>query len=258
MMDHRPEREDEGSIADQGGDLGDIQSLISLGATHELDLVRRWCGLESRGLFRFAHTSVDGLRRALEGRFDRISDPKCISITLDSMGAYIAEHVLYGFSFPTSAKADRTSKSSVLQLFIKRVALLAEELVKDIESGQRLFVFRPERNGSIDDCYLLLHELGRYGRSSLLWILDADRVAQVGTAFTKYDGLFIGYVDGPAYVSRKSALQPWLSACRHAIELWKRPRLSSEPEAFVESERAIERLRNERRRPSIAGGVSTD
>jgi hypothetical protein len=227
---YKSKEEDKGSPPDRLGNLRDVQKLISLGATCELGLLKRWCGHDSAGLFQFAHTSVRGLCQALRLRFDRIGDPKCISITADSRtGEYIAKHTFYGFSFQTFANVSRASETSVREYFVRHLPVRARELAEDIEAGQRLLVFRPAEENSIEDGYLLLDALGGYGRQSLLLMLSAETAAQVGTAAIESDGLFVGYIDGPSEIPG-SSLQPWLSACCEAIELWKRPR----PSAFLE------------------------
>jgi hypothetical protein len=101
---------------------------------------------------------------------------------------------------------------------VKRLGFLRRKLLDDLAKGEKIWVWRSHVTSHIDQVRPLLDILRRFGRNTLLWVVEADDQHAAGT-IEALDGDFIkGYVRRFAPYSNATDihLASWLDVCWRA------------------------------------------
>lgn len=198
----------------------------SLGDNCELGLVQRQLGAEPLGLFRFAHTMIDGLIAAFESRFVAFESPENIEVRYAEFPngdfEYITSVPQYRYNSHSAYQSRKLSADERRNKETKRLNFLARKLIEDAETGKSIFVYKsnvPLAEPRIKDLH---RAIGVYGPSWLLWVTPATvdwpagRVEQLSERFLR------GSVDrfAPYEAAGDFSVQTWPTICRNAYDLW--------------------------------------
>jgi len=199
-----------------------LANFESLGWNCEFGLLQKYFNFEPLSLFAFAETPLDKLIEALERKFAGFGDPDHTSVRIEENEFCIVD-AKYGFEKHTWMYHGQISEEDLLRRECKRISVLKSWLMRQMETAQKIFVYKPD--GSPGDGALrdLSAAMRRYGNSVLLWVEEAadDRA---GTVEILADGLFRGYID--KFSPREAAdtgisYRVWIDICAEACRLWR-------------------------------------
>jgi hypothetical protein len=189
----------------------------SLGDNCELGLVQRRAGVEPLGLLRFAGAPLRRLITALDARFDGIADPGAIHVCEEN-GEYMIRLSKYDFIYHADARIGEADPEALHRQQVGTVGFLTRKFIGDLESGEKLLVFRQNEPLSANDLMDLRIALSAYGPGTLLWVQQARPGHPPGTVVVADDRLIIGYVTRLASRGNVPDLdvRSWLAMLRNA------------------------------------------
>jgi hypothetical protein len=187
-------------------------NFVSMGNNCEFGFAQRRHGAEPINLWRWANVELGAAVRAMNARFADIGNPDHITVEPRPGGRYYPRHAKYQFGWHVWTAPDVTP-DEVRKGETKRLPWIAEALMDDLASGDRVFVFkRPEFEPHV---VALLHDAARqYGSPTFLLVTDGAPVSVV-----KRDGFLFGTIPAfadPADVPSTTNAASWLALCRMA------------------------------------------
>ena len=202
-----------------------FDSFQSIGDNCELGLVQGLYGSNQLGLLKFSNIPFDGLLRALDERFVRLSEPN-LSIRLrpveapDGEREYFALESAYGILAHTAMYVP-TPESDVISAHRSRLALLARMLIEDLEDATKIFVFKTNAPLPQSMITALFARMRAYGPVNLLWVKAADATKPAGHVEWLDEGLLCGRHTGFAPCEYASAFnaEAWRKCCTAALAL---------------------------------------
>jgi hypothetical protein len=203
--------------------MGQFQSL---GDNCEFGLVQRQLGAEPLGLFRFAHTMIDGLIAAFESRFIALQSPENIEVRYGEFPngdfEYVTSVPQYQFNSHAAYQSGKMSADERRSKEMKRLNFLARNLIEDAESGEKIFVYKsnvPLAEQRIKDLY---RAIDLYGPSWLLWVTPATADWPAGRVDEVSERFLRGSIDrfAPYELASDFSVQGWRTICSNAYHLW--------------------------------------
>lgn len=196
-----------------------LTDFESIGDNCEFGLVQRRYGAEPYGLLRWAFATLPSLLDALTCRFEGVEDVEII----ERADAYDGRMRRYGWGYHSSVLPSTMAPEQVARVLSRRNSLLREALIDHLEQADRLFVRKsnaPHSEAEIED---LVAAMGRYGASTLLWVVPATTPEQAGTVERLGPRLLRGYIDqfAPYANAHRISLECWSTICRAAHRLWR-------------------------------------
>jgi hypothetical protein len=198
-----------------------VLNFESLGDNCEFGLVQRLAGAEPLGLFRFSGTPLRHLLRGMNARFEGMSDPDHVRIQAEN-GEYMVKLAKYDYIYHADVKVGDEDPEVLHRQHTRNVRFLAEEFVADLESPEKIFVFRQNEPLSANDLVDLRSALSRFGPSTLLWVTQACPGHPPGTVDVIDRSLMVGYVKSLAARDNVPNLdaETWMTVLRRAWMLW--------------------------------------
>ncbi|MEA2731801.1 MAG: hypothetical protein QOF70_6276 [Acetobacteraceae bacterium] len=197
-----------------------VLQFESLGDSCELGLVQRGVGAEPLGMFRFAGAPVRHMIRAMDARFEGMADPGNIRVQPEN-GEYMIKLTKYDFIYHAHVKIGDADPPMLHQQQVRTVRFLTDKLIADLQSPQKIMVFRQNEVLSANDLLDLRAALAAYGSATLLWVQETRRGHPPGTAVVVDDTLMIGYVTrlSPRENAPDFDLKSWLGMLRNAYRV---------------------------------------
>lgn len=199
-----------------------LQAFESLGENCDLGVVQRAVGIEPLGLFRFAGCDAPGIAALLRARFEPLLEPG--NLWLDEVGPrreYWVKSKSCPFEAHTNRYADRDSAAVALQGEIEKTRYLTAHLLRDLEEGRKLYVFK----GNSDPATInaIATALQAYGPNCLLWVTVADGAHAPGSVECDSPGLLRGHVTRYGTYDGDPSLpvEEWVAMCANAYRLWR-------------------------------------
>ena len=192
----------------------------SIGENCEFGLFQRRCDVEPLGLLRFSSTFMRNLIRGIDSRFDGLGEIDDIDPRLE--GAPRKEFMIherqYGLVYHTFVYEGDRSIWLMREQEAARLKFLRRKFLEELESGDKLFVYR--FNGPVSEAEILplYMALNRHGPVTLLWVVLAERNRPVGTVEVLMPGLLKGYIDrmAPDDDAHDLSFDGWLQVCANA------------------------------------------
>jgi hypothetical protein len=194
----------------------------SLGQNCEFGLVQRRCMAEPLGLLRFSSTPLPKLLDALEARFEGLGTPERTNVTISSNGReYMVNDTRFGFVYHAWVNAGEMSPEEVRQRELRRVPFLVRKLIEDLETAEKIFVFKGMSAMAEEEVFPLAAALRRYGPNTLLAMTLSSPGHRGGTVEARGPGFLVGYVDrfAPTEDANELMLEQWVRCCRDAYRL---------------------------------------
>jgi len=199
-----------------------MKSFEGLGDNCEFGLVQRRFKAEPVGLLRWSGIGTQELTRALENRFPGTGDPENTWMTITPTGEYFIRDRINQFFMHTFIPAKDSNADAELERQSRRLRYLRDNLIEDLEEGEKIFVYKPKAALISDQELAALHAAIRsYGATNLLCIRLESPEHPNGDVEVVDDGLLIGYIDRvtPNADSRDIAYDSWLTICKKARQL---------------------------------------
>jgi hypothetical protein len=198
----------------------------SLGDNCEFGLVQRQLGAEPLGLFRFAHTTIDGLIAAFESRFAALQSPDNIEVRYGQYPngeyEYATSVPQYQFNNHAAYQSSNMSLDERRSKEMKRLNFLARNLIEDAESGQKMFVYKSNVPLAEQRIKELHRAIALYGPCWLLWVTPATADWPAGRVDEVSERFLRGSVDrfAPYEMANDFTVQDWRTVCGNAYQLW--------------------------------------
>jgi hypothetical protein len=170
-----------------------VLQFESLGDSCELGLVQRRIGVEPLGMFRFAGTPLRHLIRAMEARFEGMADPEHVRVDPQN-DEYMIKLTKYDFIYHADVKIGEADPVALHQQHTRTVRFLIAKLIADLETPEKIMVFRQNEELSANDLLDFRSALAAYGPATLLWVQATRRGHPPGTVAVIDDTLMVGYV----------------------------------------------------------------
>jgi len=207
-----------------------ISDFESLGANCEFGLVQRECGAEPLGLFRFAGCPLGSLLSCLTSRFDGFGLVQNLEPFFGS--GRVREHMIrdraFSVHYHTWKHEGKIEEASLLSDFADRLRFLKRKLIRSLESGDKVFVWKSVERVEEDQVISLHDAINAYSRNTLLWVVEAGPAYTPGTVERIRPGLLKGYIDRSAPIENVPDLSfnVWLEICANAHVLARQDKVA--------------------------------
>jgi tetratricopeptide (TPR) repeat protein len=183
----------------------------SLGSNCEFGLVQRFAGAEPLGLMRWSNSDTVRISKMLRERCDGVGSSEFMRLDLGGSGEYSLSDIRY-FGMHTFIHFGEQEESKLVTSLQRRLRFLAEKLMSDLTSGEKIFVYRQDHKPIEEhEMTTLLKAMRIYGKAKLFCVQRPIDPALDGTVESRGDGLFVGYM---------GALDSNPMAARERFDLW--------------------------------------
>jgi hypothetical protein len=186
-------------VAASPQDTALFAAFESFGATPELHLgcefglVQRRYGTETLSLLRWSTISIDKLLAVISSRFEGVGSPEQTEV-FAIKGSYEIRDTRFNFSTHSFVAIESMSIERMHGQSCRRMGFLRNKLIEDLEQGNKIPVYKIDRQTSLDDVKELLSALRAYSPVKLLCVTLADRENAAGSVREIEPGLFLGYI----------------------------------------------------------------
>jgi tetratricopeptide (TPR) repeat protein len=197
----------------------------NLGNNCDLGLVQRYFRSEPLGLLRFASIKFDSLINALRVRFDGVGSRESTKLMRDAqtreywLGDKTHEIRMHTYIYPELIDDDAKFEA-LFNKHCRRLEYLKNKLIADLESAEKIFVFRSDTIMTIADMKRLHCEIRRYGPNTLLCVYNDDGHPS-GTVDVLEADLMLGYLERCNPETTNMPCDSWLQICKSAAEIWR-------------------------------------
>lgn len=213
-----------------------VLNFESLGDNCEFGLVQRKVGAEPLGLFRFTGAALRDVVRAMHARFAGLADPEQVRVQAEN-GEYMIKLDKYGFLYHADVKVSDADPDVLHRQHTRTARFLMDKLIADLESPEKIMVFRQNEPLLASDLVDLRAALRRFGQATLLWVMPACPGHPPGSVDVIDPNFMVGYVRRMA--SRETVpdldVESWLTVLRRAYALWP-ARVSPEAQSSLPAE----------------------
>jgi hypothetical protein len=193
-----------------------------LGGTCEFGLVQRHFGAEPLGLFRWVGLNAGHLRAALDDGLAGIGDPRFTVLTVSPSGEFSTSDTRYGLGMHTFIRDVGQDQEKLLAQLRRRMRFLRDKLLEDLRGGEKIFVYRFQRNPTQHEMMELLASVRAYHPANRLVVISMLPHGAPGEALRP---LAQGALHGAIANGRKPGggwdidYRFWLRVCREAEQL---------------------------------------
>ena len=158
--------------------------------------MQRAFGAGPLGLMRWAAIPADRLIAGLQNGFEGIAAPEHLKVDTRRASAdheeYALRSELYGYWTHTFVKVEDLPIDRMLQQSLRRMRFLRAKLMEDLQSGEKMFVFKFSPRADEAVILQLFEALRTHGERTLLCAMLADAAHPAGTLDMLRPGLFVG------------------------------------------------------------------
>ena len=210
----------------------------SLGENCEFGLFQRRCDAEPLGLLRFSSTFMRNLIRGIDSGFEGLGEIEDIDPRLEGAPPkmeYMIHEKKFGLVYHTFVYEGQRSVWLMREQESARLKFLRRKFMEDLESTDKIFIYKFGSGVSEEEILPLHMALNRYGEAMLLWVVPAERDRPAGTVEVVMPGLLKGYIDrfAPDDNAHDFSFDGWLRVCANACVLARlhRPATDRKPAA---------------------------
>jgi tetratricopeptide (TPR) repeat protein len=210
-----------------GNDAAEIMLRFeSMGDGCEFGLVQRKFGAEPLGLLRWSHVSPSQLCGMLETRFAGIGEPEHALINVLGDEYFVGDSRY--FMMHSFMKTGQISEEAMLEKSISRMRYLKDEMLCDLDEGNKIFVYKPTAERLSADQMEQIFSLFRahYPNASVLVAHKASEPAEIGTVRQHGDRLFEAFLDQTNVIEWLISYEKWFDICRRVSALATLPGLA--------------------------------
>lgn len=203
----------------------------SLGENCEFGLFQRRCDAEPLGLLRFSSTFMRNLIRGLDTGFDGIGEADDIEPKLEGepRKEYMIHERKFGLVYHTFVYEGQRSLWLMREQETARLKFLRRKFMEELEAAEKIFVYKHSASVTDEEMLPLHMALSRFGDTTLLWVVPAERDRPAGTVEVIMPGLLKGYIDrfAPRENAHDLSFDGWLRVCANACVLARLQRRAS-------------------------------
>jgi tetratricopeptide (TPR) repeat protein len=206
-----------------------VMRFESLGGNCEFGIVQRRCGAEPLGLLRWAGIHHRALLNSLQHRFEGVGEPEHTRVSVEpKSGEYQIHENRFGVVVHTFKMAHdkSTEQEKFYQQMCRRLQYLRRKMLEDLESGEKIFVYKSQLPLPDADVLAIRDAVLSYGPNTLLYVRTSEGDRPPGTVEPTSPGLLTGYIDRfvpPDGPWEQLSLPMWLTIAQKAHALWKPP-----------------------------------
>ena len=126
-----------------------VTKFESLGRNCEFGLTQRHFGAEPLGLLRWSVVEPETLCKLLEHGFEGMDAPDNVEMTITPGNEYFLNDRRYGTAMHTFIKQHEQDADRMLTQLRKRMRYLREELLEDLRTAEKIFVYKTDH--ALDD-----------------------------------------------------------------------------------------------------------
>ncbi len=193
----------------------------AVGDNCEFGLAQRYFGAEPLGLLRWTSISAQNLVRALQDRFKDLLTPENLKLVVKTEEYYLTDGV-YGTYMHTFVRTD-IDGSKLHGQMVRRIRFLTERLLSQLQSGEKIFVFKPI-DGKIDDKQVdeIFKAVSAFGPNRFLCVREGNP----GRTTLRAPGVVIGELSrvSPGAFHGTIQYKEWMQICSQAASLLPAPR----------------------------------
>jgi hypothetical protein len=203
----------------------------SLGENCEFGLFQRRCDAEPLGLLRFSSTFMRNLIRGIDSGFEGLGEIEDIDPRLEGapQKEYMIHEKKFGLVYHTFVYEGQRSIWLMREQESARLKFLRRKFMEELESTDKIFVYKFSSGVCEAEILPLLMALNRYGDATLLWVVPAERDRPAGSVEVLRPGLLKGYIDrfAPDDNAHDFSFDGWLRVCANACVLGRLQRSSA-------------------------------
>jgi hypothetical protein len=193
----------------------------------EFGLVQRAAGIEPLGLLRWTELYCEELIAALDCDFAGVGAPEHTVIFPAHWGSpteWITRDKRFGMTMHTDLWVAQVSEAEACRRACQRLVFLVRKMLEDLQTGEKIFVFRETTDPLSETQQRRLHRsVRRHGGASLLVAAYGHGLHPAGSVRQVEPGLYIGYFDhfriSPVYQPLADVNEVWLEVCRNTLAL---------------------------------------
>lgn len=198
-----------------------MRSFESLGFNCEFGLVQRHFGVEQKSLLQWGSVIggwphlVGCLQNRLAGAGEHVS-------YLLHGGEYVTLDDTHHIVFHTDKLVGSIDPSILIRNEKARIGYLARNLLENIETASKIFVYKQSRTNSVSEVEKILSALHTIGPACLLWVTEAPGDRRVGQVETLAPKLLRGYIDRfspDEDIQAFCSFDVWLEICTDALRV---------------------------------------
>ncbi len=208
----------------------------SLGENCEFGLFQRRCDAEPLGLLRFSSTFMRNLIRGIDNGFEGLGEIEDIDPRLEGAPRreYMIHEKKFGLVYHTFVYEGQRSVWLMREQESARLKFLRRKFMEELESTDKIFVYKYGAGVSEEEILPLYMALNRYSEATLLWVVPAERDRPAGTVEVVMPGLLKGYIDrfAPDSNAHDLSFDGWMRVCANAcvLERLQRPTGTAQPD----------------------------
>jgi hypothetical protein len=182
----------------------------------------RVIGGDDDGLLRDADLEPEQLIQALTTRFEGLGAPEhTVVFRPDGHSRWWTKDRRFWMASSSPLRVVDANETEAFEKLCIRQQMLRDRLIRDLESGSRIFVYRNVRRTLQDAELAQLHAAVRaYGPAALLYVRHADQQHLAGSVNAAGPGLVVGALDRFSISSNNDQLGPdhdaWRALCQTA------------------------------------------
>jgi tetratricopeptide (TPR) repeat protein len=190
----------------------------SLGDTCEFGMVQRRFGAEPISLLRWTSTGPEHLAQAFETDFAGVGEPEFTVVQASAHGEYTTLDRRYHMFAHTFTQCSVAPLEKFTAQHLKRMQYLRRKLLEDVATGEKIFVYKSDRDVTEAQAQALFASLRRFGGPlRLLCVRLADAEHACGDVVAMGEGLYLGFIDRFSTVDIHVAA--WLDLCRKTLAM---------------------------------------
>jgi capsular polysaccharide biosynthesis protein len=225
----------------------------SLGDNGEFGLIQRRAGVEPLGLLRFSgiarpvEVRLDAVAVALARGFEGLGVSGTLTVYPDGQAApreFLVRDSVYDLMYRTGIHEGELEADALRDREPARLAFLRRKLLSDLQTGEKIWVWKSRTTSDRHQVEPLLDVLRRFGPNTLLWAVEANDTHRPGTVERLDVDLIKGYVECFATDDTAADVRPaaWFEVCRGAFELYRQSPPRPEPEIVTAAAPAGDRF----------------
>jgi glycosyl transferase family 61 len=218
----------------------------SLGDNCEFGLVQRHGNAEPLGLLRFAgiflpiEVRLEKLTAALERNFVGLGEDDTITVYLDGAPGrreFLVREPIYDLMYHTGVLEGEVALEEMRARELKRLRFLRGKLLEDLQSGDKIWVWKSAATSDAEQVQPLLKVLRSFGPNTLLWVVEGDAEHRPGMIERLNHDLIKGYIERFAPYDNAPDIRPasWFEVCQSVYNLHH----IAQAKAEVEAEKAL-------------------
>lgn len=170
-------------------------SFEGLGDNCEFGIVQRRFGADPIGLFRFAAIDITTLADLAKEKFASLGTRETTELDLTADDEYLIRDTKNPYHMHCFVRKDSVDPEKFLSQQISRINFLKRKLIEDLESAEKIFVYKSSYGTDERDIINLHEVLCQFGANTLLVVQKCSDANSPGSTKILRPNIILGYVE---------------------------------------------------------------